>query len=73
MRGGGGRGGVAVWGVGRVGLGGHSKMCTGACRAEDQLQPVGSPRRIYNARVGVMEWFWFSSSNADADMLTHTV
>ena len=52
---------VAVWGVGRVGSRGQRKqlLWLGACRVKDQLQPGGSPRRIYNGRVRVMEWFRF--------------
>ena len=51
---------VAVWGVGRVGSRGPRKQpWLGTCMVKDQLRPEGSPRRIYNARVRVMEWSRF--------------
>ena len=61
---------VAVWGVGRVGSQGQRKeLWLGACTVKDQLQPEGSPRRIYNARVRVMEWFRFNSHFSPARKL----
>ena len=55
---------VAVCGVGRVRSRGQRKqLWLGACRVKNQLQPQESPRRIYNARVRVMEWFRFNSTS----------
>ena len=63
---------VAVLGVWRVGSRGQRKqLWLGACRVKDQLQPKGSPRRMYNARVRVMEWFRFNSYGSADSRTAH--